>query len=229
MKQILIYLSGSTDEMIKEQYEQCMELVAQRHGGTLREDDKARHLRKLKQQPSVLSTVGDEYRLCLVADRKDIDRREESAGEVMSKGLKGADEMIVGDAEPYLLQPDHVAEYLRKVDEITIAAKRITFTRGASIEHIHRIMAAIKERKTTHDDDEILVDSWSGGRPPIACRVEDGQLVKDGNYHDIRETLHRVVFDNLSKSEAARRIGCTRKTVGNTINRRHELFDIPQQ
>ncbi|ELZ47892.1 resolvase [Halorubrum coriense DSM 10284] len=231
-QETLVYLTGSSDEMIAEQYEQCVELIEHRTDKSLGEGGKADHLRRLKRSAAVNVPIADDDKpdIRFVAERLDIDRDGETAGEVMSTAFgQGVGEMIVADAKPHIIQASQAYEYLRKVDKLTIASKRITIERGASPETIHRTMAAVKTRKTTRNDDEILKEQWSGGRPPVATEVIDGQLVKGDNYHDVRELIHRVVFDDLSKSEASRQIGCTRRTITNTINKRPDLFDIPQQ
>lgn len=230
MMKTLIYLAGCTDEEIKTQYQQCMSLIEARMNKTLDEEIETRHLRKLKQKTAVSATVKDTLRIRIVADRADrADRDGASAGEIVSKSIEGADEMIIATARAHILNAAQIKEYLRRVGKITIASKRISFEQGASSEHVHRTLAMLKTRKTTYNDEEILRDEWTGGRPPIATEVVDGQLIKADDFHDTRELIHRVVFDGLSKSEASRQIGCTRKTITNTINRRYELFDIPQQ
>ena len=228
-EQTLIYLSGTSDDEIADQYEQCVELIEQRTDKSLDDEGRAKHLQMLKEQATIKVPVRErDDPIRIVAHRMDTIRDGKTANDVMAECFEqGVGEMIVAESESHIIQ--NIQQYFRAVDKITIAAKRITIEQGASTEHIHRVLAAIKDHETTRDGDVILKDSWPGGRPPIGTEVVDGQLIKDDDYHDVRETLRRVVFDDLSKSAASRKIGCTRKTIGNTINKRHDLFDIPHQ
>lgn len=230
MQEKLIYVTGGSDEEIKTQYEQCMELFESRRGEHVPGEVKTRHLRKLQQKTTIPITIGDEVRVHLVADRMDIQFDGMGAATAVNRIFgRGVTEMIVADAKEYILNAEQIKEYLRKTNQITIASKRVAFESGASSEHVHRVMSMLKEPQKTRDGEEVLKDTWSGGRPPVGTEAADGQLIKADDYHDVREILQQVVFNDLPKSEASRRIGCTRKTITNTINRRHELFDIPQQ
>lgn len=228
MEHILIYTTGASSEEIEDQYDECMGLIEQRVGASLEEDDKIEHLQQLRHHPSITFYVGEDMTVFLAAERMDLQQPGAPAGDI-GECMSVADEMLVCRGLGHMVQAQQIAEFVRKAGKVTIANKRITFERGVDIEHIHRVMAAVKERKTTFSGDEILKESWSGGRPPIGTEVVDGQLIKGENYHDVRELIYRVVYDGMSKSKASRKIGCTRKTITNTINKRYELFDIPQQ
>ena len=228
-EQTLVFLSGSSDGDIKEQYEHCVELIEQRTGKSVGDEGRAEHMRDLKRKPTVMVPVrGRDYGVRFVAERTDTLRDGETANDVMAECFEGGvHEMIVANSESHIIK--NIQQYFRPVDKITIASKRITIEQGASDEHIHRVLSAIKDHETTRNGDVVIRESWPGGRPPVGTEVVDGQLVKAENFHDVRELIRRVVFDDLSKSAAARQIGCTRKTITNTINKRYDLFDIPQQ
>ena len=67
----------------------------------------------------------------------------------------------------------------------------------------------------------------TGGRPPLGFAAADGQLVPVTDDEDHSGPAYRVVCDVLqdvddgvmSKSEAARELGCVRATVGNALDR----------
>lgn len=70
---------------------------------------------------------------------------------------------------------------------------------------------------------------WNGGRPPIGCTSESGILKPDDTYTDVRDALRRVARDEMSQSAAADELDCTRKTIGNALQRPHLYGIDPEQ
>lgn len=60
---------------------------------------------------------------------------------------------------------------------------------------------------------------YEGGRPPLGFEVEDGELVSNERYEEIRISLQHFRDGELSKKKAAERIGCARSTVTNMASK----------
>lgn len=63
------------------------------------------------------------------------------------------------------------------------------------------------------------------GPAPLGFEKDDGQLIEDGNYHEVVATLDAVQKDELSKRKAAERLECARSTVGRALERT-ELYGL---
>lgn len=226
---MLAYITATNDDDAREQIDHCMELMCERLSIKNDSDYNQDVANRLKRKNTV-TVVFDETSLQIISGRQDLNRDVEmTLGERFEHAFEqGAREIIV-TAGKSLTNPDAVKKYLNHVRRITFARKRISFERGTSDEQIHRVMSVVKETKTTRDGHEILREEWTGGRPPIGTEVVRGQLVKGDDYHSIRNILQRVAFGDITKSKATREIGCARKTIGNSLRDRAELYDLPQQ
>jgi len=228
---LVMFLSGGSEDVIKKQYDKCRELIEQRYDNEISDEVRAEHIMHLRDKAYKATHLGDDD-LTIIADRyDDIDRDGYSPAKCVEKAINGhADEIMIAKFRNHILNPGQISDFLRRgIGKITVAEQRLSFEQGIKNEHIHRVQPVIKDTTETRDGDEVLVEEWTGGRPPIGCEVIDGQLVQGEDYLDVRRTLQKVVFDGLSKSEASREIGCARKTINNTINDRAELFNLPQQ
>lgn len=68
-------------------------------------------------------------------------------------------------------------------------------------------------------DDAVLATAWHGGRPPIGCTSDDGELRRADDYDTVRSVLQRVKNGKESKTDAAAALDCTRKTIDAALNR----------
>lgn len=141
--------------------------------------------------------------------------------------MEDVDELIVAD--PSKISAESVVDLLEGYGSVTIASSGVTLRKGVATEDVHRIIPVIRDTPTTVDGDEILVQDWPGGRPPLGTATSKGRLIKGENFNSIRNTLQMVAFGETSKSQAARDIGCARKTIGNTLRDRPEMYDLPRQ
>lgn len=233
-KQKIVYIGATSDDEMEEQFDQCIELIEDRRGQSLNSEIRDKQLRKHKRKTATSLGGGDEHHLItIISNRGDINRpdSERSAIEwvedIVDDG--NADELIMATPSGKVTDAQTIFDLTREIGAVTIASKRITFRAGVELEDIHRMLAAIRDAQMTRDGDEILKQDWTGGRPPIGTEVDGGRLIRGDDYLDVRQTLQKVIFAGMSKSEAAREIGCARKTIGNTINDRADLFDIPRQ
>lgn len=234
MKQKLIYIGANSDEEMEEQFDECIELLEDRRGSSLNRDFRAAHLRQHKHKSVTRIRGGDKHHTVrIISNRGDIDRPGskkyaiEWVEDIVDDGA--ADEIIMSSPSRSLSDAQIIHDLTQEHVTVTFASQRISFRAGVDLEDIHRVLATIRNTKTTRDGDEILLEEWPGGRPPIGTEVVRGKLVKGDDYHSIRNTLQRVAFGELTKSEAMRQIGCARKTIGNTLRDRADLYDLPQQ
>jgi hypothetical protein len=74
-------------------------------------------------------------------------------------------------------------------------------------------------------DDAVLAASWHGGRPPLGCTSEDGELRRGKDYDKVRSVLQRVKNGKESKTDAADALDCTRKTIDAALQR-EDLYQL---
>jgi len=80
-----------------------------------------------------------------------------------------------------------------------------------------KTLDAIREHYITERITELGL-KWDGGRPPIGFRAENGELVEVQWFDQIRATLKAVQQDEITQSEAADELDCTRKTVAKCLD-----------
>ena len=69
-------------------------------------------------------------------------------------------------------------------------------------------------------------DDYQHGPAPIGFEKDSGQLVEGQNYHRVCEVLEQVARDEMSQRQAAKELGCGRKTIRRTLNDRPELYGL---
>lgn len=62
-------------------------------------------------------------------------------------------------------------------------------------------------------------EEYHHGPAPLGFDKEDGRLIEAPNYDRVVTTLEYVDADNMSKREAARRLDCSRSTIGRAMDR----------
>lgn len=68
-------------------------------------------------------------------------------------------------------------------------------------------------------------EEYHHGPAPLGFEKDDGDLIEDGDYHDVVVTLEMVQKGELSKRKAAQRLDCARSTVGRALERA-ELYGL---
>ncbi|GGN24958.1 hypothetical protein GCM10009021_28530 [Halarchaeum nitratireducens] len=68
-------------------------------------------------------------------------------------------------------------------------------------------------------------EAYHHGPAPLGFEKDDGELIEDGDYHDVVATLEIVQKDELSKRKAAKRLECSRSTIGRALER-SELYGL---
>ncbi|WP_121822100.1 hypothetical protein [Halostella salina] len=95
-------------------------------------------------------------------------------------------------------------------DEYSVATRRAIEVLAGTAEHADALLAGIE---------------WQGGRPPLGCTSEGGRLAPDVNYDTVCRTLQRVEDGDMSKTRAADKLSCARKTIDNALDR-PELYRL---
>jgi len=104
---------------------------------------------------------------------------------------------------------------------ITLHVKPARDSLPPSMQRALEVLAGTAE----HADALLAGVEWRGGRPPLGTTSEGGRLAPADDYDDVCRTLQLVNDDVLSKSQAAERLDCARKTVANALQR-PELYRL---
>lgn len=228
----LIIVSGASDKEISEQLSVCNAHLANRwdvdfNDAIIKEIvEKLRHCTRTE-----IGSSTDTPLVHVISNRPDLDRSDHSKRSYedwLRSYMHGdrVDEVIVRSTSE--INPGTVIEILANTPTITIADAGISYRRGVGLDDVQRTHAVVTDAQTTDDGAEIIKQDWPGGRPPIGTAVDSGRLIKAEEFNEVRNTLQMVQFDELSKSAAADRIGCTRKTISNSIENRAEMYELPR-
>jgi len=82
---------------------------------------------------------------------------------------------------------------------------------------LDKTLDAIREHYRTERITQLGL-KWGGGRPPLGFRAQEGKLVEVQWFEQIRATLKAVQQDEITQSEAADELDCTRKTVAKCLD-----------
>lgn len=102
------------------------------------------------------------------------------------------------------LTPDPAA------DDVPTATRRALDVLTGTAEHADALLAGIE---------------WLGGRPPLGCTSNDGRLAPADDYDKTCRVLQKVKDGDLSKTRAADKLACARKTIDNALDR-PELYRL---
>jgi DNA invertase Pin-like site-specific DNA recombinase len=118
---------------------------------------------------------------------------------VVQQGL----EMRPGETDPYQRA---LFQLLGVFAELEAEIKR---------QNIHEGIAARQES-----------EEYRHGPAPLGFEKDDGRLIEGESYHRVCSVLESVARDELSQRQAAKELGCGRKTVRRAVNERGELYGI---
>jgi DNA invertase Pin-like site-specific DNA recombinase len=71
-------------------------------------------------------------------------------------------------------------------------------------------------------------EEYHHGPAPLGFNKSDGRLIEAENYDRVVTTLEYVDGGEMSKREAARRLECSRSTIGRALNR-SEVYGLPER
>lgn len=69
-------------------------------------------------------------------------------------------------------------------------------------------------------------DGYHHGPAPLGFEKDDGQLIESTDYDRVCAVLDMVANDDLSQRQAAKRLGCGRKTVRRALGDNPELYGL---
>jgi len=69
-------------------------------------------------------------------------------------------------------------------------------------------------------------DEYKHGPAPLGFEKDSGRLVEADDYHRVCSVLEDVARDEMSQRQAAKELGCGRKTIRRTLNDRAELYGL---
>lgn len=194
-------------------------------------------VKRLKNRPSyeIMPGVSDSRdKVSIVSYRPDLSRNRPNGmpDEVLRKMVKqDINTEAVCNGAPDALSPDFVEYILDSCELLTLVGEDggLSLRPGADQGLIGRVLDSVRHVSRTEDGTEIIEKVWQGGRPPLGTEIDDGRLVKADNYRDVSRTILLVRKDEISISEAARQLDCTRKTITNIIDKRTDLYAVVGQ
>lgn len=225
MRIISIYANADGTDAINVRLDKGIEYVEDELGV----DIPHRHVRRIRRKHhngytftsiehnNTLLAIG----ICCPAEH----RRDNARDPVDVARLKQLDTLVTVTADS-LPGPDGV-EYLvgRGVTVHNVDAALRIQPHGDELSPITaRALEAINETDTDPAE-PVTAKRHTGGRPPIGMEVDDGMLRAAENYSKVQQTLHRVERDEMSRADAANRLGCVRKTIDNALEKR-ELYRL---
>jgi len=89
-------------------------------------------------------------------------------------------------------------------DNVPVATRRAIEVLGGTAEHADALLAGIE---------------WGGGRPPLGTTSDDGRLTPADDYDRVCRALQKVQDGQWSKTKAASKLDCARKTIDNALDR----------
>lgn len=126
-----------------------------------------------------------------------------------------------------------LAALLRAGATVTAVGSGVTLNpdgiEGSATELLGELSAAaLDPREHLGDDIEVLRHDWSG-RCPVGTEVSKGALVPSQDYDRVRAHLLDVVEGGESRRQAAKRIGCSPRTVSRILDdsAKRELYRLP--
>lgn len=169
----------------------------------------------------------------IVSHRPDLDRNPDSNWDMPDElfnsdtDLHGYEEVFFNGAPEYVYV-EMLIGLLDYVQLVTFIGDNggVSLRPGADRELIKQTLEVVRNVNRTDDGTEILDRAWAGGRPPLGCEVENGQLIKGDDFRDVSRALLQVRRGELSKRKASKRLGCARKTISTAIENRSEFYDI---
>lgn len=179
-----------------------------------------------------ISTESD-HKVTIISYRPDLDREVVEKPDMALRHALTTDQNteVICNGAPEGLSLKYVEHILANCELLTFAGDDggLSLRPGADEGLIERVLDAVRHTERTEDGTEIIEKVWQGGRPPLGTEIDDGRLVKSDNYRDVSRTILLVQRDEISISEAARRLDCTRKTVTNIIDERADMYAVVGQ
>ena len=231
----IVLTIADSDEQMKRDLSVCFGEFGWSEGFTERALKQT--MKRIKSRPSyeIMPGVSDSRdKVSIISYRPDISRNRPNGmpDEVLRRMVKkDANTEVICNGAPDDISPDFVEYILDDCEMLTFVGEDggLSLRPGADQGLIERVLDSVRHVERTEDGTEIIEKVWQGGRPPLGTEIDDGRLVKAANYRNVSRTILLVRQDEISISEAARRLDCTRKTITNIIDDRTDLYAVVGQ
>lgn len=140
---------------------------------------------------------------------------DEIKSNTIDKAIRDCEELVI----PITSASIHEIQELLDED-MSVHLPRV----GIKITRHSNVTNEMLDSLTAYTDDDVI-RKHTGGRAPAGTRVENGFLVKNNDYEEIRETLTQYRQGDISKQEAADRINTTKRTIERASDRT-ELYQL---
>jgi len=217
----VIYINTNDVNTAQSALENALQYARDQLNAAIGHDLEAKTIRKLREgEPAVHIRIADDARAWICLSHPGVrDDRSKTGGEYCT-------DQITDDSAKHLILPTLervAAEGINTAVEnrckVHCVNENLTISPddgGLQVLAIDAVEAMCDSGTAELD----LVDrQWQGGRPPIGCEVESNRLVKGDDYDTVRETLQDVRTGDTTKTAAADRLGCTRRTITNAMVR----------
>lgn len=236
MEEKIMWINGNSDDMIREQYRSCEQYISDTTRVSFSDgcEDWVIKGTRHKCAFDVANEGSDDLpAISVVSRRPDIDRADATMGPSGHLGDIADDdhnrELIAASADESSITTDITFDLIESGATVSLAEPRLSFRPGASRDDVRRTLTIYRDAMTTDDGAEIIEAEWSGGRPPLGTAVDGGRLIKADNYDDVRTILQMVCAGEKTKTAAAAELDCARGTIGNAIENRGAMYQLPQQ
>ena len=191
----------------------------------------------LKGHPSyeINSSVSEsQHKVTIISYRPDLDRKRSNGKPdeaLRSAVMTDRNTEVICNGAPDDLTQTFTEYVLANCEMLTLVGDDggLSLRQGADTGLINRVLDSVRHVERTEDGTEIIEKVWQGGRPPLGTEIDKGRLVKSDNYRDVSRVILLVRSDEISISEAARRLDCTRKTITNIIDKRADMYAVVSQ
>lgn len=148
--------------------------------------------------------------------------------------------VINSDDEVSKVKSNTIQQAKQKVDELVIPINSISIPEIQNLlaeevrVHLPRVGVILnKHTNVSHDildsltpyTDDIVLKRHAGGRAALGTKVQEGFLVKNDDYNEVRETLIQHIEGSVSIEEAADRLETTTRTI-ERARQRKELYRL---
>lgn len=225
-KQTIAYITASNTTTANRRIEECIEYARGTLPGGWRDELIGQLQHALTQYPAgeIVDDTGNA--ITVAVNRLDNpDRTGKPALQFVGDRLIDLDikHLILPCAGT--MSSDHISDAVRHGATVHCVQERLVLQpTGDMPEHVRH---AVRTLCSENRDPGTLVDGipHRGGRPPMGCKVEDGMLRADDDFEKVRRMLLQVQRDEITKTNAANRLRCTRKTIDNALERT-ELYQL---
>jgi hypothetical protein len=135
--------------------------------------------------------------------------------------MRRADQVVVDSIQHLTVEQicdmnDDGDELYAHEEQICIRGEPSDATRATIRSRAYGITAA---------DELVTGITWTSGRPPIGCQSRNGELRPGDEYETVCDVLQQVLDERMTKTDAADRLDCARKTIDAAL-RRPALYQL---